>query len=370
MNRGLLLGGLGVVAIGAAVAIYFAVADGGKSGGPSPQAGPAGAPSTGPVAGAPSPAPTPAPSPAGKPEDKKMPDAKPAGDKFTVQEREKLFWKSMEEQPFIALKRGEATGDDTESLVMKNYRVTVDLSKMPGVSDPPPPIELSIGEINVKRMDWSRQKGGSAPRWADIVFKDFVIPLTKVPPQAGMFLRMVGIQELKLDGVYRYTFDEESKTLTIQSVSLDMKELAVFSIEAKFNDFDVNKMQQNSGGDPTNNQQQIAEAISKASIAGFKVVLENKGLAEKVLNTVAAFQGGDVEKFRAQLIQQMEARLSQASSELEKEAFGAAIAFLKKPGTITIQGAPSAPVPMTELDATKGSPDALKQKLNLTIKAE
>jgi hypothetical protein len=283
-----------------------------------------------------------------------------------AQERAAIFWKGAKQVPGAVLKAGTATtGSGKESLVMRNYELTVDTSKMGGKAGK---ITVRFGEINIRKFDWAAQKAGKSAKWADLSFSNITVPKETLPMEAQMGLTMVGIAEVNIGGTYIYSFDPKKRTLDVGKVVLELKKLASVTLQGKMMNFDIEAMARAQGTDPKKRAQAMQTALSGASIGKVKLVLVNKGLAEKLLKTFATFRGGNVEKFKASLVKQMEAALKRAPHQLAKDALTAVVAFIKKPKTLIVEAAPDAPVPFSLLFGA--SPDQIREKLKLRFVAK
>ena len=286
-----------------------------------------------------------------------------------VKERVAIFWAGLKKMPGATLKQGTASaGSGKQSLVMRNYELTIDSSKMGGKAGK---ITLKIGEINIRKFDWAGQKANAAPLWADMSFSNITLPKDSLPPQAQMGLGMIGINEINLGGTYVYAYDKASKTLDVADVVLDLKNLATLSFKAKLVNFDMAAMARNQGGDPQKRAMAMQAAASTASIGNLKIVLVNKGLAKKLFTTLATFRGGDVEKFKTGLIAQLEAQKAAIPFNIAKESLTAAIAFIKKPKSRVVEAKPAKPVLIADvIKAAQADPNKIKELLNLTIMAK
>ncbi len=283
-----------------------------------------------------------------------------------AQERAAIFWKGTKEVPGAVLKPGTATsGSGKESLVMRNYELTVDTAKMGGKAGK---ITVRFGEINIRKFDWASRKAGKSAQWANLSFSNITVPKESLPPQAQMGLTMVGIAEINIGGTYIYTFDPKTRSLDVGKVVLELKKLASITFQSKLTNFDIEAIGRAQGTDPEKRSRALQAALSGASIGKVKLVLVNKGLVEKILATIATFRGGNIEKLKAGLIKQMEAALATAPNQLAKDAMTAAIAFIKKPKTLTVEAAPDAPVPFSLLFGA--SPDQIRDKLKLRFTAK
>ena len=281
-------------------------------------------------------------------------------------ERAALFWKGMKAVPGATVKDGTAvSGSGKEALIMRNYEVTLDLSKIGRQSGK---LVLRFGEINIRKFDWESQKAGKSPKWADLTLNNIVIPKEGLPPQAQMGLTMVGVGDINIGVVYRYSFDDKTRTLDVADVSLEVKKLAVFNFKGKVFNFDLNAMSGTSYADPKRQNEAMQKALAGASIGKFALVATNKGLVEKIISTMATFRGGKPEAFKAGIVAQMEKALERAPNQIAKDAMTAAIAFIKNPKSLIVAIAPDKPVPVSELIGA--SPDAIREKLKLTFTAK
>ncbi len=328
MNRNVLVGGVaGVVVVAAAALVYFFMLGGS---GTTPDGGSANA---------------------------------------LVKERVAIFWQGFKQVPGATLKAGSASrGDGKESLVMRNFELTLDGAKMGGK---PGKIIVKIGEINIRKYDWAGQKAGTSPKWADMTFRNITLPKSSLPPQAQMGLAMVGINEINLGGTYTYSFDQKSKTLNVANVVLDLKNLASLTFSAKLVNFDMSALARSQGTDPQKRALAMQTAASAASIGQLKIVLVNKGLVQKLFTTLATVRGGDVAKFKAGLVAQLNAQKAAMPINIAKEALTAAIAFIKNPKSYVIEANPAKPVPVADLiKAARADPNRIKDLLNLQITAK
>lgn len=324
MNRNAQIGGLAaVVVVAAAALIYFFALDG-KGGAPG------------------------------------------TGSNAVAQERAVLFWKGMKAVPGATVKDGAAvSGSGKEALIMRDYEVTLDLSKMGGQAGK---ILLRIGEINIRKYDWASQKAGKSPKWVDMTLANITIPKEGLPAQAQLGLTMVGISDIKIDGVYRYAYDEKTKTLDIADVSFDLKKLASLRFNGKLVNFDLDAVSGATRTNPQAQNQAMQKVLAVASLDKVVLVVTNKGLVEKIIKTMATFRGGKPEAFKAGIIAQMEKAMAGAPHQLAKDALTAAIAFMKNPKMLTVEVAPEKPVPFSAL--LGASPDEIREKLKLKFTAK
>jgi hypothetical protein len=329
MNRNVLVGGVaGVVVVVAAALIYFLALGGGST---TPGGG--------------------------------------GSSNALAKERAAIFWAGLKKVPGAQLTPGTASaGSGKESLVMRNYVLTLDGAKMGGKAGK---ITVKFGEINIRKLDWAGQKKGAAPLWADMTFKNITLPKDSLPPQAQMGLGMVGINEINLGGTYVYAYDKATKTFDMSKVVLDLKDLASLSFNAKLINFDITALARNQGGDPQKRAMAMQAAAAAASVGNLKIVLINKGLAKKLFTTLATFRGGNVEKFKAGLVAQLEAQKAAVPFNIAKEALTAAIAFIKNPKSLVIEAKPAKPVLIADvIKAAQADPNKIKELLNLTIIAK
>ena len=288
------------------------------------------------------------------------------GSDAQARERAAIFWKGLKAIPAATVKDGAAvTGSGKESLIMRDYEVTMDLGKL---GQQKGKIVLRFGEINIRKFDWASQKAGKSPRWADLTMSNIVIPRDGLPAQALMGLSMVGVSDINIGVVYRYTFDEKTKTLDVGDISFELKKLAAFSLKGKVVNIDLNAISGTRYADPKAQNEAMQKAMAAASLGKAVLVVFNKGLVEKIINTMATFRGGKPEAFKAGIIAQMEKALATAPNDIAKDAMAAAIAFMKNPKTLTVEIAPDSPVPVSSLIGAP--PNEIREKLKLKFTAK
>lgn len=288
------------------------------------------------------------------------------GSDAQARERATIFWKGLKGLPAATVKDGAAvSGSGKEALIMRDYEVTMDLSKL---GQQKGKVVLRFGEINIRRFDWASQKAGKSPRWADMTMSNIVIPRDGLPAQALMGLSMVGVSDINIGVIYRYTYDEKTKTLDIGDMSFELKKLAAFSLKGRMINFDLNALSGTQYADPKTQNEAMQKALAAASVGRAVLVIFNKGLVEKIINTMATFRGGKPEAFKAGIIAQMEKALTTAPNNIARDAMTAAIAFMKNPKALTVEIAPEKPVPVSSLIGA--SPDEIREKLKLRFTAK
>lgn len=113
----------------------------------------------------------------------------------------------------------------------------------------------------------------------------------------------------------------------------------------------------------------MLERLRAARLDRFELHYDDASLVDRVIGFYAMNMGTDAAALRDRLIAPLEAqRASYAGKPMLAADVAAIIAFLRKPGSITIAAAPPQPLPIADLMTAGNDPEATAVKLGLTIK--
>lgn len=180
------------------------------------------------------------------------------------------------------------------------------------------------------------------PTEAGLVIKGLRFPVSMVPDEQFQDLaKRLGITEVVLDQNFEMNWDESTGDLTLQDLSLEMKDggkiYMTFTI----------------GGIPKDifeNPEMAQMALATANIKSGRIEAENLAVLSAFIGSQADQSGLSQEELAAGLVDTMTQDLGPlAGTRFGEELVEAARTFAKDPKNLVIEMAPKAPVPVTQL---------------------
>ena len=215
---------------------------------------------------------------------------------------------------------------------------------------------LTLAALHIDEIDLEN----NPPLFARMRLDGFDVTLPETSEPAA-FRNLTG------DLSYAYRFNREAKDFRIEEFHLKLHELA----ELRGGLVISNILPPN----PDHPEASVM-ALLGAQIAGFKLQLTDHDLTTRFLGMSAAAQGISDAEMRAQAAELLDQRLSQAKSQLERDAFTGLKAFLIDPevSSLSLQAIPDKPFPLARFMFLQLHPDPASQlsqfeDLNLRIEA-
>lgn len=186
------------------------------------------------------------------------------------------------------------------------------------------------------------------------------IKAVDIPAATHPFLASLGYDRVRLD-LTSTTIRETGRGIIENRSKVTAPDAGALAVSFRFSNY------QTDAGPP--DVAALLERLQAARLDRFELRYDDASLVDRVIGFYALNAGTDAAALRDQLIAPLEAqRASYAEKPLLAADVDALIAFLRKPGSITIAAAPPQPLPVADLVNAGRDPEAAAVKLGLTIK--
>ena len=151
---------------------------------------------------------------------------------------------------------------------------------------------------------------------------------------AGEFRKM-GYEELNFDLLADYIYEDETKRLTVKKLCFD----GVDSIQVSTG-FDLGDVKLINSG---------FNGLIGVSMLYGGMILVDKSLTEKFLDSAAAMENSDILAYRSKLMERLQLEMQEAKSlgnGFAENFYAEIIKFIAKPGKLVVRVEPSEPVPL------------------------
>lgn len=226
------------------------------------------------------------------------------------------------------------------------------------------------GDITIKSMTAEvSERNLAVAAGGKFTVDDFILDVSMMDPEAVAQLNSLGYEELTIDLSGDARWEAESGRATVSELSVSVVDLGGLSLVATIDGLTPDNVQALGAG--VNDFNQLLTVLQSVTIGAMTLTYEDDGLTNRVLDATAEQTG----EGRQTLVDGLLTALSQATgalgdADLEQSVQAAARTFLNDPGTVELNAAPAAPIPMAQLiGAAMMSPQMVPQLLNLTITA-
>ena len=210
---------------------------------------------------------------------------------------------------------------------------------------------IPIGTLTISKILFT----GSVPVSGDLAFEGLKLSRAQLPdPKAQEAFEKLGLETMTESFGFSYRWELDKKRMTVTDLRNKVDELGATTVSIELAEM--------SPGIANMMQGQLAHA---------KLRYDDASAVERALKAMAAENGTDVELLRKQMIDMIQMQ-GQALGESPAiaEAVKELVAFLQAPKSLTIELAPSAPVPFAVLgNASKMPPPELVQLLGVSVSA-
>ena len=255
--------------------------------------------------------------------------------------------------PDLAAGRGVAMRDPARKPDIDELRVT-------GITGPMLAAEgLKLGEIQI-----------AVTRSADRMSDRTVLRMTgfelsrgtKPDGDMGKALSMVGYTSVPMEWVCEGSNDYGKQIASVDRCDLTAQGAATLSLTYALGNL--------GSGEWGNDQGAAMAALMGYELHRLRIVLRDQSLLERLLAFAAQMEGKTAQAKRAELVQQVRlgsAGFTQGSPRLQ-QAVQAVVAFMEKPGSLTIEFTPAQPVKFGEFNmGMMADPPAVAEKLGLKV---
>ncbi|MEM8855722.1 MAG: hypothetical protein AAGD34_18610 [Pseudomonadota bacterium] len=226
------------------------------------------------------------------------------------------------------------------------------------------------GDITVKSMTAEvSERDLAVAASGKFAVDDFILDVSMMDPEAVAQLNALGYDALTIDLSGDARWEAQSGRATVSDLSVSVVDLGGLSLIATIDGLTPENVTALSAG--VNDFNQLLTVLQSVTVGAMTLTYEDDGLTNRVLDATTKQTG----EARQTLVDGLLTALSQATgtlgdADLEQSVQTAARTFLNDPGTIELNAAPAAPIPMAQLiGAAMMSPQMVPQLLNLTITA-
>jgi hypothetical protein len=198
--------------------------------------------------------------------------------------------------------------------------------------------KVSLAEAAISDYKWM----GQLPISFKFMFKGLEVPVVEIQhEQAKQTLTQMGYEKMMVNFNLEYAWDAQAKTVSLTNITLGADEAAKLSVSLVVAGVDLSQIQ---------TAEQAPALLSTATFQRAEIVLEDASLADRALKFFAAAQAMEPEQLRAMLIEQARMQGQMLGSTPAGAAIvDAVVAFIAKPGTLTLTAAPATPIPLMAL---------------------
>jgi hypothetical protein len=244
-------------------------------------------------------------------------------------------------------------GAGPNGVVIKNVEITTPENK-----------KLTIEQIEVRDLDWSNPEESKV---GDFSVRKLSIPIAELNDEPIE----LGMTSLTINAEYKYTFDEEKKSLDVTSMSIDIAELMELHIKFKLVGLSLAEtkvLRERKGKFDKKDEEAMTKVLAKVSLVSSVIAIKDKSLVERIVRMGAKKDKTSEAQARAKILDMLAQQHKEADDEAMKEFIDAAIKFVTKPGTIELEANPPQPVNLMAAFASGvASLTAVKQMLGLKI---
>jgi hypothetical protein len=210
---------------------------------------------------------------------------------------------------------------------------------------------IPMGTLTVSKILFT----GSVPVSGDLAYEGLKLNRAQLPdPKAQEAFDKLGLETITESFGFSFRWELDKKRMTVTDLRNKVDELGTTTASVELTEMTpgiVNMM-----------QGQLAHA---------KLRYDDNSAVERAFKAMAAENGTDAEMLRKQIIDMIQVQgQALGDSPAIAEAVKALVAFLQAPKSLTIELAPSAPVPLAALgNASNMPPTQLVQVLGLSVSA-
>jgi hypothetical protein len=219
-----------------------------------------------------------------------------------------------------------------------------------------------IARIVVRDYDWLNLRH---PRYADVVVQKAETTPAGLGPVYGPPVKAAGLDRLIASAHYRYRYEDETKQFIIETVRVDFQGLGVLTMSARFqmNRYpDFGKF-----SDPT----QLLQFSSSTKLIGARASFRNQALVQRIVQSYAAANGIAPDQAKERILKDLGRERRHTKDAIKKEALGAAMAFVEKPGVIEAVAAPASEISLMRASWLLAfNQKGFKSMLGLSIRAK
>jgi hypothetical protein len=256
-----------------------------------------------------------------------------------------------------AARVAETGGDvDVSSLIPEFARielgdVLVDAPELP---------RIALGRLNLDLANYVAKVPTSVT--ADIGGLDMPTSLLPNRMMAGL-LGTFGYERVEADAGVKLAWNEPARTVTLDDVRFDMKNMGVLTGSAAFSGLSREALERSGS---------VIDALPGTTLTGGTFTFKDESLIANGLAYRAKAAGADPDKLRTQLATAVPFMLGFLGNPPFQKQVGPVLkAFLLAPGTITATIAPPAPVAIPDISRTiVNAPQDLPNLLGISIKGE
>lgn len=187
-----------------------------------------------------------------------------------------------------------------------------------------------------------------------VTVKSVDIPATAVPA-----LTSVGYERVTLDLTSKSTYDAQQGVIDSQS-EITAPDVGNLGVSIRIGNYQADAASQDTAA--------LLKRLGEAQLDRFELHYVDASLIDRVLRFYAQSSGTDLAAIRQRLIAPLTAQRSTVADKPVAADFDAVIAFLQKPGALTIVAAPPQPVAFADLKGSDVAPQAIATRLGLTIR--
>lgn len=221
-----------------------------------------------------------------------------------------------------------------------------------------------VGAIELRAFDWSAsERVGIVPTRLDATISGLSFPPALVPdPGLRESLIKSEVKTLVLDAAVSGNWDEVREQINLDHASLGISNLGKIEMSGTF--LGIPKSALESAG-------KLQAAASAGSVQGLRLKFTDAGLANRLIDVIAAANKQPPEQIRKALTANMPTILGAiADAPARNSLIFALVGFVNEPQTLEMESLAQAPVPVVALVAAlRASPSALPGLLKLNAKA-
>ncbi|MCW5770451.1 MAG: hypothetical protein KIT16_02355 [Rhodospirillaceae bacterium] len=237
---------------------------------------------------------------------------------------------------------------------------------------------IKADSVEVKDFDW---RNGGSPRYADIVIRRADVPssaLASLARPSGMLgsvvrvstgpvneakrlLDRAGYKRTTSDFRISYRYDEETREFEIRDVKLEIADLGEITFGLKL------------GGVPSLKVKKPAQLLSygtQMTLIEATVAFRDRALVSRLLKAYAVEHNISEAEALQRVLADLKAQQAKTRDAIGREALGALVRFIERPGEIRFAAEPGRPVPLLTLAMGAFGAGMIKDTFGVKITAK
>jgi hypothetical protein len=245
-------------------------------------------------------------------------------------------------------------------------------------------VDYSLIEVTleIKEVTVSTPKGPARIKSVKVLRQtenDLEVAFGGIKPAGEDFERemnSLGIEDPRLNMYIDASISDEERRLKVRKIMIEMPEAFRLEFSLDLENITSDLLRELASYDEENREelQRLSGKIARVRVKGFRIVLRDLGLRERLLEKEARDKNKSKDEVIKEIIESLEESKSGAKSEFEKRLIDSVSEFIRKGGAISLTLSPDSPPELQELIFTLMLSAQTKdmrpfvQRFNVTVK--